>query len=150
MRGDYVIGLGAFGSVWVAATHASATHRCGSTLKHISVTNLSLYPSTPLSNSPNPCRRFLPVALQWTRALLAGVDKQHHGIDLFGRDAFLLGRLLGTLGSFLEASAGSRESVGLAAAALEVAKARPVQEHAEPFVRRGAILAAAGADFLGP
>ncbi|KAK2080305.1 hypothetical protein QBZ16_000158 [Prototheca wickerhamii] len=99
-----------------------------------------------LSEKPNERpNRFLPVALQWTRALLAGVDKQHHGIDLFGRDAFLLGRLLGTLGSFLEASAGSRESVGLAAAALEVAKARPVQEHAEPFVRRGAILAAAQA-----
>ena len=42
--------------------------------------------------------------------------RRHHGIDMFGRDAFLLGKLLTTLGAFLEASANSPQSVALAAA----------------------------------
>lgn len=85
------------------------------------------------------------MVLNWTATLLSGVAKQHHGLDLFGRDAFLLGRLLVTLGTFLEASAGSNEAVSLSAATLEVVKASPVHQHAEPFVRRGAVLAVAQA-----
>lgn len=56
-------------------------------------------------------RRFTPVALKWASALLTGVEKQHQGIDLFGRDAFVLGRLLSTLG---EQSGGTGRGVVLA------------------------------------
>lgn len=43
--------------------------------------------------------RFAPVALKWAAALLRECDVRRHGIDLFGRDHFLLGRLLVTLGA---------------------------------------------------
>ncbi len=43
--------------------------------------------------------RFPSVALSWAAVLLRNCDRQQHGIDLFGRDAFLLGRLLITLGA---------------------------------------------------
>ncbi|KAL6767586.1 hypothetical protein ACKKBF_B35845 [Auxenochlorella protothecoides x Auxenochlorella symbiontica] len=89
--------------------------------------------------------RFTVVALQWASVLLGGVDKQHHGIDLFGRDAFLLGRLLTTLGTFLEATAGHVESAGLTAATLELVRCEAVHAHAEPYVRRAAVLAVAQA-----
>ena len=39
------------------------------------------------------------MALGWAAALLREADRQHQGLDLFGRDAFLLGRLLVTLGA---------------------------------------------------
>ncbi|KFM27675.1 Telomere length regulation protein TEL2-like protein [Auxenochlorella protothecoides] len=89
--------------------------------------------------------RFTVVALQWASVLLGGVDKQHHGIDLFGRDAFLLGRLLTTLGTFLEATAGHVESAGLTSATLELVRCEAVHAHAEPYVRRAAVLAVAQA-----
>ena len=37
-------------------------------------------------------RRFPAVALQWFQLLLADCDAPRHGVDLFGRDALLLGR----------------------------------------------------------
>jgi telomere length regulation protein len=39
------------------------------------------------------------VALKWAAALLRHVDEPQHGIDLLGRDHFLLGKLLVTLGA---------------------------------------------------
>ena len=51
------------------------------------------------------CRRFPEVALQWFQALLTDCDAPRHGVDLFGRDALLLGRLLATLGRFVVAAA---------------------------------------------
>lgn len=42
--------------------------------------------------------RFPPLALQWAAALLSECDVRKHGVDLLGRDHFLLGRLLLTLG----------------------------------------------------
>ena len=41
--------------------------------------------------------RFAPVALKWASELLKGSDQVRHGVDLFGRDAMVLGRLLVTL-----------------------------------------------------
>ena len=43
------------------------------------------------------CARFAPVALQWGAALLKDSDQVKQGVDLFGRDAMLLGRVLMTL-----------------------------------------------------
>lgn len=61
-----------------------------------------IHPPAPLSLCPPgpsaPACRFPAVALPWAAALLRECDRQHQGIDLFGRDAFLLGRLLVTLG----------------------------------------------------
>ena len=42
-------------------------------------------------------RRFPEVAGAWAEGLLAGCHTETHGVDLFGRDALLLGRLLTTL-----------------------------------------------------
>jgi hypothetical protein len=36
-------------------------------------------------------RRFAPVAEQWFRQLLTDAAGQPHGLDLFGRDALVLG-----------------------------------------------------------
>lgn len=46
--------------------------------------------------------RFSPIALRWASSLLLSCDAPRHGIDLFGRDSLLLGRLLTTLGTFME------------------------------------------------
>lgn len=40
---------------------------------------------------------FLEVALPWAAGLLQDCDQKRHGVDLFGRDPLLLGRLLITL-----------------------------------------------------
>ena len=42
-------------------------------------------------------RRFPEVALAWAGGLLRGCDAEMHGVDLYGRDSLLLGRLLTTL-----------------------------------------------------
>ena len=123
---------------------------------------------------------FPRVALKWAAALLRECDQPHHGVNLFGRDFFLLGKLLVTLGAlrvlgvcswlgllvdqrmpaaawasptapacspipgaFLEASTNSHEVVTLAAATLELVRAEAVHRHAEPYVRRAALLAGA-------
>ncbi len=38
--------------------------------------------------------RFVEVAAEWSAALLSGADQERHGVDLFGRDALLLGRII--------------------------------------------------------
>lgn len=42
-------------------------------------------------------RRFVGVAAQWTAALLDQVDQERQGVDLFGRDALVLGHVLSCL-----------------------------------------------------
>ncbi len=41
--------------------------------------------------------RFVSVAAQWTAALLDQVDQERQGVDLFGRDALVLGHVLSCL-----------------------------------------------------
>lgn len=89
--------------------------------------------------------RFLPIAAAWTTALLKECDAVRHGVDLFGRDYYLLGRLLCTLGSFLEACQGSADAVPIAATVLELVKGSKVHNNNEPFVRRAALMAVAHA-----
>ncbi|PSC76828.1 telomere length regulation TEL2-like protein [Micractinium conductrix] len=91
--------------------------------------------------------RFPPLALKWAAALLKRCDEPQHGIDLLGRDHFLLGKLLVTLGAFMEASAQSSEAATLAAATLELMRIGRVHNHPEPYVRRAALLA--GGQVLG-
>lgn len=86
---------------------------------------------------------FPQIAMQWTAALLRDVDVRRHGVDLFGRDSFMLGKVLTTLGTFLECCRHTGEAVPLAAAVLELLKAPPVHAHAEPFVRKSALMTAA-------
>jgi hypothetical protein len=85
--------------------------------------------------------RFPSVALKWAAALLKDCDVRRHGVDLFNRDHFVLGRLLTTLGAFLEACQRAAEAVPLAAAVLELVKSPRVHDSPEPFVRRAALLA---------
>eukprot|EP00879_Flechtneria_rotunda_P019452 GHRR01020431.1.p1 GENE.GHRR01020431.1~~GHRR01020431.1.p1 ORF type:complete len:328 (+),score=126.87 GHRR01020431.1:473-1456(+) len=87
--------------------------------------------------------RFAPVAVRWTTLLLKECDVRHHGIDLFGRDSLLLGRLLTVLGTFVEAAAATPAAVPLSVGLLEMLKAQQVSEHNEVFVRRCALVAAA-------
>ncbi|KAF8067273.1 Telo2 [Scenedesmus sp. PABB004] len=86
--------------------------------------------------------RFAPVAVRWASALLKECDVRHHGIDLFGRDALLLGRLLTVLGTFVEAAGETPAAVPLAAGLLEVLRAGEVSGHKEVFVRRAVLVAA--------
>ena len=50
------------------------------------------------ASSPAATRRFPAIALKWAAALLRHCDEPQHGVDLLGRDSFLLGKLLVTLG----------------------------------------------------
>lgn len=75
--------------------------------------------------------RFAPVAVRWATALLQQCDVRQQGIDLFGRDSLLLGRLLTVLGSFVEAAAETPAAVPLCAALLELLKAPEVSAHKE-------------------
>lgn len=100
--------------------------------------------STGSSKQPH-ANRFPPIALKWAAALLKECDVRRHGVDLFGRDYFILGRLLATLGSFLEATRHSPEAVPLTTAVLELIKAQHVHDSEEPYVRRAALMAASHA-----
>lgn len=86
---------------------------------------------------------FGAVAVEWAGAILSGMhgSGRSHGIDLFGRDFVLLGRLLTTLGTFAECSGFSAATPRVAAAVLELLQAPVVSEHAQPYVRRAALLA---------
>jgi len=75
--------------------------------------------------------RFAPVAIRWTSMLLQQCDVRKHGIDLFGRDSLLLGRLLTVLGAFVEAAAATPAVVPLAAGLLELLKSEQVSGHQE-------------------
>ncbi|KAK9822493.1 hypothetical protein WJX81_003452 [Elliptochloris bilobata] len=86
--------------------------------------------------------RFPEVAAAWTEGLLAGCHAETHGVDLFGRDALLLGRLLTTLGTLVECAAPAPVTAHLAAAVLELLSAPSVHAHPQPFVRRSALVAA--------
>ena len=50
------------------------------------------------------------MALKWASQLLRGSDQVRHGVDLFGRDALVLGRLLMTLVSWA-GGGGSRSGM---------------------------------------
>ncbi|WIA12879.1 hypothetical protein OEZ85_006500 [Tetradesmus obliquus] len=69
-------------------------------------------------------------------------DVRKHGVDLFGRDSLLLGRLLTVLGAFVEAAAATPAALPLSAGLLELVKAPQVSGHKEVFVRRAALVAA--------
>ncbi|KAK9804941.1 hypothetical protein WJX73_001262 [Symbiochloris irregularis] len=85
---------------------------------------------------------FPSVAKEWAAALLRECDVEKQGVDLMGRDSLLLGRLLITLGTFVEAAAPAPVSMQLAAAVLELLSSAPVGAHAQPYVRRAAIVTA--------
>lgn len=75
--------------------------------------------------------RFAPVAVRWAAALLHQCDVKQQGVDLFGRDSLLLGRLLTVLGTFVEAAAETPAAVPLCAGLLELLKAKEVSGHKE-------------------
>ncbi|CAL8463180.1 g2714 [Coccomyxa elongata] len=85
--------------------------------------------------------RFVEVAAEWSAALLSGADQERHGVDLFGRDALLLGRIITCQGTFVECAAPAAVTLRLAAALLELLAAREVHAHPEPTVRRSALIA---------
>lgn len=83
------------------------------------------------------------ILLDWSAKLLSHCDRPQHGIDLFGKDTYLLGCLLCTLGNFLETLSGSQEALFLGTAVLKLVETRDVRSNAETFVRRAALAAAA-------
>ncbi|KAA6428351.1 MAG: hypothetical protein FRX49_01946 [Trebouxia sp. A1-2] len=90
-----------------------------------------------------PPNAFPSVALPWAAALLKDCDVERHGVDLFNRDPLLLGRLLITLGIFVECAGAAPIAAQLAACVLELVRSPGVQGHPQPYVRRSALLAAA-------
>lgn len=112
--------------------------------------SLAAASSEPHQKSATQANRFPPIALKWAAALLKECDVRRHGVDLFGRDYFILGRLLATLGTFLEASQQSLEAAPLAAAIIELIKGQNVHDNEEPYVRRAALMAASHACMAVP
>lgn len=105
--------------------------------------SLSRHSSSKEYNSSSQRNLFPPVAIKWAAALLRDADIQMHGIDLLGRDHFLLGKLLLTLGSFLEFSRHSLEAIPLSAAVLQIIKSPKVHDSDEPYVRRTVLMTSA-------
>ncbi len=89
--------------------------------------------------------RFAGVAVRWATALLKECDVERHGVDLLGRDAAVLGRLLTTLAAFAECAGPCLPGAQVAAATLELVRAPAVHGSPSPFVRRCALAAAAAA-----
>jgi telomere length regulation protein len=89
--------------------------------------------SSPSSGQPVRTfrNRFAPVAVRWASLLLQECDVRKHGVDLFGRDSLLLGRLLTVLGAFVEAAAATPAALPLSAGLLELVKAPQVSGHKE-------------------
>ena len=85
------------------------------------------------------------VILQWSAKLLGQCDKPRHGVDMFGRDTYLLGCLLCTMGNFLEACAGTLDALYLGTATIKLVLSDTVRRSPEIFVRRSALAAAARA-----
>ena len=75
--------------------------------------------------------RFTAVAVRWAAGLLRACDEKGHGVDLFGRDSLMLGRLLSCLGVFAEAAAGTPASLPLSSGILELLRAPAVHNHKE-------------------
>ena len=94
---------------------------------------------------PPPRNAFITHALPWATALLARCDVESHGMDLFGRDTALLGRLLTTLAALAAAAAPAREGALVAAALLQLALSPAVADSPAPYVRRCALAATAAA-----
>eukprot|EP00890_Picochlorum_soloecismus_P000404 jgi/Picsp_1/1364/NSC_04843-R1_telomere length regulation protein tel2 homolog len=86
-----------------------------------------------------------PILLEWTTLLLQDCSLPRHGLDLFGRDSYLLGCLLCTLGTFVHTIAGSPESLYLSIAVLQLIQADSVRNNVEIFARRAALAAASQA-----
>ncbi|CAL5229633.1 g12997 [Coccomyxa viridis] len=86
--------------------------------------------------------RFVGVAAQWTAALLDQVDQERQGVDLFGRDALVLGHVLSCLGTFVECASPAQITLWLASVVLELVAAKEVHGHSQPSVRRSALIAA--------
>ena len=97
--------------------------------------------------TPTPLRRnrFAGVAVRWATLLLRECDVERHGVDLLGRDAAVLGRLLTCLATFAEAAGPCLPGAQVAAATLELVRAPAVHASPSPFVRRCALAASAAA-----
>ena len=86
------------------STHLSALHPTGGTGLSVLQAAAVAVAGPACNHAPGAgmtaactCHRFAPVALQWAAALLRDSDRVRQGVDLFGRDALLLGRVLVTL-----------------------------------------------------
>lgn len=95
-------------------------------ISHCSVQIISPHDISPYSTL---LYRFPDVALQWFQALLTDCDAARHGVDLFGRDSLLLGRLLATLGRFVVAAAPAPVTTHLASATIELLRTQQVPEY---------------------
>jgi len=85
--------------------------------------------------------------LGWSAKLLGSVDRASHGIDLLGRDSYLLGCLLCTMGNFMESCAGTMDALYLGAAVIKLVLSDSVVANMkrEAFVLRSGLAAAARA-----
>ena len=123
--------------------------RPGSVLKPIQLgpgtDSLDLAQVKIKDGSKREIRSIGPIILDWTTALLQDCSLPHHGLDLFGRDSYLLGCLLCTLGTFVHTIAGSPESLYLSIAVLQLIQADSVRNNVEIFARRAALAAASQA-----
>lgn len=85
--------------------------------------------------------------LGWSAKLLGSVDRASHGIDLLGRDSYLLGCLLCTMGNFMESCAGTMDALYLGTAVIKLVLSDSVVANMkrEAFVLRSGLAAAARA-----
>ncbi|KAK9868756.1 hypothetical protein WJX84_007936 [Apatococcus fuscideae] len=93
-------------------------------------------------SAPRSHKNRLPeVVLHWAAGLLTECGKERHGVDLFGRDSWLLGQLLLTLGTFAECTSPAPATVQLSGALVELLRTPAVHRHPEAYVRRAALIA---------
>ena len=88
--------------------------------------------------------RFVEVVPEFMLPLMKDFDARKHGVDFFGIDYLVLGRLVTTLGLFVECSSVSQATGPLCQLLLELMRA--IGFHEQPFVRRSVL--AAGCSIL--
>lgn len=88
--------------------------------------------------------RFVDVVPEFMLPLMRDFDARKHGVDFLGIDFLVLGRLITTLGLFVECSSVSQATGPLSRLLLDLMRA--VGSHKQPFVRRSVL--AAGCSIL--
>ncbi|CAM6043737.1 unnamed protein product [Sphagnum compactum] len=86
--------------------------------------------------------RFAPVAMAFMLPIMRDHDKKTHGVDLLGPDFIVLGKLVHTLGVFMECLLLQPEAAVLGVALLDLLHSRGISKHEEAYVRRAALYAA--------
>ncbi|KAL2643512.1 hypothetical protein R1flu_011099 [Riccia fluitans] len=85
---------------------------------------------------------FASLAPMFMLPVMKEYDVKRHGVDLLGRDYFVLGAMLSMLAECMKCIPLQPEAALLGSSLLDLLRSRQISFHKEPFVRRAALYAA--------